>query len=120
MTPSSKCELLSSPVQRRTHRIICCSYAACWVARSVLLTSNGRPKGNDGLRIKDRVETAPGLVADHLPIVAGAARVLSEEDVARAERKSSIRRFEFQGAAQCDDQLSSGIRVPSEFWIRVG
>jgi hypothetical protein len=51
--------------------------------------------------------------------VAGSARVLGEKDVARAECESSIPRFEFQRAAQRDDQLSIGIRVPSEFWISV-
>src|SRR5882672_5891888 len=90
------------------------------VARGVLLICNARPKGNDGLRIEDGVETAPGLVADHPPIVTGSAGVLGEEYVARAEFKSPIRRFEFQPAAQRDDELSGGVRVPSKFRIRVG
>jgi hypothetical protein len=86
---------------------------------ALLLTSNGWLKGNDGLRIKNRVETAPGMVADHLPIVAGSARVLGEQDVARAKRKSPIRRFEFHVAAEGNDQLSIGIRVSSELRIRI-
>jgi len=51
--------------------------------------------------------------------VAGSAGVLGEQDVARAKRKSPIRRFEFQVAAERNDQLPIGIRVPSEFRIRI-
>src|ERR1700704_6420694 len=106
MTPSSKYELWSSPVHKRTHRIIWLLLCCLLRYPTVLLTSYGRLEWNDGLRIEDRVEAAPGLVSDHLPVVTGSARVLREEHVASAERKSPLRRFEFQRAAQRDDQLS--------------
>jgi hypothetical protein len=34
--------------------------------------------------------------------------------------RSANRRFELEGSGQCDDQLSLGIRVPSELRIGVG
>src|ERR1700733_8681327 len=79
-----------------------------------------RSKRNEGIRIEDRVDAAPGSVADHLPVVAGSTCVLSEKYIARAKYKSAIRRFKLKSAAQRNNQLSIVIGVPSEFRIRAG
>jgi hypothetical protein len=59
------------------------------------------------------------LLAEQLPIVAGDC-ILGEQYVARAERKVAVVCREFQRAAQRDDELSRGVRMPSKFWVRVG
>src|ERR1700716_454952 len=80
--PSSKWELRSSPVHRRTHRIM----------SSLLLLTPHRPLGwrkrNHGFRIEEGVEPPPRRVAGQLPVVATAARVLGEQDVAGLELKA--------------------------------
>src|SRR4029453_2393429 len=44
--------------------------------------------------------------------MAGSRRIFREQDIARIECESSVLRFEMQGTAQGNNQLSPGIRMP--------
>jgi hypothetical protein len=61
----------------------------------------------------DDVGPAPRIVADELPLVARAAVVLGEQDVARVDGERRTRlRLEFERAGQGDDERRDRILVP--------
>src|ERR1700722_14971081 len=61
----------------------------------------------------DDVGPAPGIVADQLPLVARAAVVLREQDVARTDGERRARlRLELERAGKGDDEARDRVLVP--------
>jgi hypothetical protein len=72
-------------------------------------------KRHGGCRIERSVDAPPWLAVEQSPIVPGASIVLCEQNVARTKPKSAVARREFERAAERDDELPRGVRMPSEF-----
>src|ERR1019366_6001412 len=75
----------------------------------------GRNERHGGAGLKNHVGATPGLVVEQAPSMPSAGGVFREQDVARAKQKRlAVPRLKAERAAQRDDQLPRGCRMPIE------